>query len=300
MIVLLVFLVSCIFGTHMISLRNSGWVNPTFTCCELLDEKILNHLTFFWCLSARTINPRDSDFQSVCTRHTFGTTVGSPIPNGVLQPKFMNLYSTMILATIMTSQPSKAKALLLPTDGSGVRLVSYNIKRRDDNDMVDNGLAEFYDRIPDLKTWLDGGYQQRAMASFHVGIKENNKRSYSPGLYFLTGSRSFRPILSILHRIFDLTPQRDLQANIGYCASAEPVALERRCCGNSIWRTLGHGTCLHGCERSASEASWSRVEKGLWSQRTRRGTRRRVQPLRRDVQYVLPECDESFQYSKYI
>lgn len=29
---------------------------------------------------------------------------------------------------IMTSQPSKAKALLLPADRSGVRLVSYNIK----------------------------------------------------------------------------------------------------------------------------------------------------------------------------
>ena len=42
----------------------------------------------------------------------------------------------------MTSQPKKAKALLLPADGSEVRLVSYSIKERDNNDIVDSGLVE--------------------------------------------------------------------------------------------------------------------------------------------------------------
>lgn len=50
--------------------------------------------------------------------------------------------------------------------------------------MVDNGLAEFYDPIPDLKTLLDGGYQQRAMASFHVDIKENNNTDLIARAYF--------------------------------------------------------------------------------------------------------------------
>ncbi|CZR69587.1 uncharacterized protein PAC_19487 [Phialocephala subalpina] len=119
----------------------------------------------------------------------------------------------------MTSQPSKAKALLLPADGSGVRLVSYNIKERDDNDMVDNGLAEFYDPIPDLKTWLDGGYQQRAIASFHVDIKENNNtdpiaRAYFPSqdlaafgqycLYYTVSSTL--PLNETCRRILDIVP----------------------------------------------------------------------------------------------
>jgi hypothetical protein len=62
-----------------------------------------------------------------------------------------------------------AKALLLPADGSEVKLIRYNIiEERDHNDMVDSGLAEFYNPLPVLKTWLNGTYQQRAMAVFIV------------------------------------------------------------------------------------------------------------------------------------
>jgi hypothetical protein len=71
--------------------------------------------------------------------------------------------------------PKDAKALLLPADGSEVKLIRYDIIReRDDNDMVDSGLAEFYNPIPDLKTWLNGAYQQRAMAVFYVDVKKRD------------------------------------------------------------------------------------------------------------------------------
>jgi hypothetical protein len=104
----------------------------------------------------------------------------------VLQPRYESFQSITIPPTIeggiaiakvlrMASQPREAQALLLPADGSEVRLVSYNIiKERDDNDMVDNGLADFYDPIPDLKTWLKGAYQQRAMAAFYVDMKRSD------------------------------------------------------------------------------------------------------------------------------
>lgn len=48
------------------------------------------------------------------------------------------------------------------------------IEERDDNDMVDSESAEFYDPIPDLRTWLNGGYQQRAMAAFYVDMKRGD------------------------------------------------------------------------------------------------------------------------------
>ena len=48
----------------------------------------------------------------------------------------------------MADRSDRALALLLPADGSEIKLVCYEIKERDDEDMVDNGLAEFYDPIP--------------------------------------------------------------------------------------------------------------------------------------------------------
>lgn len=70
-------------------------------------------------------------------------------------------------------EPRTVQALLLPADGSPIRIVSCSIRERDDGDMVDNCMAEFYDPIPDLKSWFGNEYQQRAMALFHVDTKEN-------------------------------------------------------------------------------------------------------------------------------
>jgi hypothetical protein len=40
--------------------------------------------------------------------------------------------------------------------------------------MVDSGLAEFYNPTHDLKTWLNGAYQQRAMAVFYDDVKKSD------------------------------------------------------------------------------------------------------------------------------
>lgn len=71
----------------------------------------------------------------------------------------------------MTSEPQTAKALLLPADGSKIRIVDYDIKERDEGDVVDSGMADFYDPIPNLKPWFRDAYQERAMACFHVDTK---------------------------------------------------------------------------------------------------------------------------------
>jgi hypothetical protein len=65
-------------------------------------------------------------------------------------------------------------ALLLPADGSPIKVVNCSIKERDDEDMVDSGMAEFFDPIPNLKPWFGDEYQHRAMAAFHVATKESN------------------------------------------------------------------------------------------------------------------------------
>lgn len=54
--------------------------------------------------------------------------------------------------------PCTAKALLLPADGSAIKIVTYRIEERDDEDMADSGMAEFFDPIPDLKAWYGNGY----------------------------------------------------------------------------------------------------------------------------------------------
>ena len=41
-------------------------------------------------------------------------------------------------------------ALLLPADGSDITNFQYSIKDKGDEDVVDSGMAEFYDPIPDL------------------------------------------------------------------------------------------------------------------------------------------------------
>ena len=64
--------------------------------------------------------------------------------------------------------PCTAKALLLPADGSDVRIVCFIIKEKDDGDIVDSGMADFFDPIPALKAWFGDEHQQRAMAAFYV------------------------------------------------------------------------------------------------------------------------------------
>ncbi|TAQ84306.1 hypothetical protein B7494_g7367 [Chlorociboria aeruginascens] len=71
----------------------------------------------------------------------------------------------------MTSESHTVRALLLPADGSKIRIVNYNIKEKDDQDVVDSGMADFYDPIPDLKSWFGNAYQDRAMTAFHVDVK---------------------------------------------------------------------------------------------------------------------------------
>lgn len=36
--------------------------------------------------------------------------------------------------------------------------MDYNIKGKDDEDVVDSGIADFYDPIPDLKSWFSDAY----------------------------------------------------------------------------------------------------------------------------------------------
>ncbi|KAH6662690.1 hypothetical protein B0J14DRAFT_610245 [Halenospora varia] len=71
----------------------------------------------------------------------------------------------------MTSEPQTAKALLLPADGTSIRIVDFDIKEKDDEDVVDSGMADFYDPIPDLKSWFSDAYQDRAMTAFHVDMR---------------------------------------------------------------------------------------------------------------------------------
>ena len=71
--------------------------------------------------------------------------------------------------------PRTAKALLLSANGSDVRIVNFNVKEKDDGDIVDSGMAEFFDPIPELKAWFGDEYQRRAMAIFYV---DTAKRDY--------------------------------------------------------------------------------------------------------------------------
>ena len=87
---------------------------------------------------------------------------------------------------IYGDQSSKAKALLLLADGSEIKLVSYSVKERGDEDGNEDRRADFYDRIPDLRPWLGDAFQQRAMATFYVDALKKNIHTYrascNPGL----------------------------------------------------------------------------------------------------------------------
>lgn len=88
--------------------------------------------------------------------------------------------------------PCTVQALLLPADGSPIRIVNCSIRETVDGDRVDSGMAEFYDPIPDIKPWFGNEYQQRAMAAFYVDTKEDSNadliarafvRSENPAVY---------------------------------------------------------------------------------------------------------------------
>lgn len=72
---------------------------------------------------------------------------------------------------------TKETALLLPYDGSSIKIVSCDIKERADED-VNDWAAEFYDRIPDLRPWLGNAFQHRRMADFYVDSKERNDHDH--------------------------------------------------------------------------------------------------------------------------
>lgn len=74
----------------------------------------------------------------------------------------------------MTSEPRTAKALLLPADGSKISIIAYDIKEKDEEDVVTSGMADFYDPIPDLQSWFGDAYQERAMTAFHIDRRRRN------------------------------------------------------------------------------------------------------------------------------
>ena len=48
----------------------------------------------------------------------------------------------------MTSEPQTAKALLLPANGSKIRIMDYVTREEDEGDVVASRMADFYDRVP--------------------------------------------------------------------------------------------------------------------------------------------------------
>jgi hypothetical protein len=70
----------------------------------------------------------------------------------------------------MGDQPIKAKALLLPADGSAIKLVKYSTMERGDGD--GNLKADFYDPVPNLRPWLGDAFQERSMATFYIDVAE--------------------------------------------------------------------------------------------------------------------------------
>lgn len=69
---------------------------------------------------------------------------------------------------------SKIIALLLPADGSEVKLVDYNLMNREDGDRNIN--ADFYNPVPDLRPWLGDSFNERRMATFYVDVKAQQHR----------------------------------------------------------------------------------------------------------------------------
>lgn len=60
-----------------------------------------------------------------------------------------DIVKSLNIGTTIGDQSIKAKALLLPANGSEIKLVSYAIIERGDED--GNIKADFYDPIPDLR-----------------------------------------------------------------------------------------------------------------------------------------------------
>lgn len=140
--------------------------------------------------------------------------------------------------------PCTAKAHLLPADGSPIKMVIYNIKERDNEDMVDSGMTEFFHPIPDLKARFGNGYQQPAMAAFYVDIKEKHHTNhwaldwrrvtqsflthpYSPLIEELDSRPALRRVLCLMAAIMpgDQHSEHDESyACYGYIPSCSPTS----------------------------------------------------------------------------
>jgi BTB/POZ domain-containing protein KCTD9 len=72
----------------------------------------------------------------------------------------------------------KSVALLFPADGTAVRLVSYDIKQRADED----GTTDFYEYLPDLRPWLREAFSERNFTNFYVDSREQRNPDYGGNL----------------------------------------------------------------------------------------------------------------------
>lgn len=91
---------------------------------------------------------------------------------------------------------NQRQAIVLPADGTLVRLVPYNIKQRSDGD----GSVDFYEHIPDLRPWLEPAFPERdfvdfQVRDFHPQHSDESLRSGNPTdwgnycLYYTTSSK---------------------------------------------------------------------------------------------------------------
>jgi hypothetical protein len=120
----------------------------------------------------------------------------------------------------MGDQSIKAKALLLPADGSEIKLVNYSTMERGDGD--GNSKADFYDPVPNLRPWLGDTFQERSMATFYIDVEEQRNcdpvtrtfiKSDDPASYgryclYYTLS-STQPLNETCKRLTDVEPPSD-------------------------------------------------------------------------------------------
>jgi len=91
-------------------------------------------------------------------------------------------------------------ALVLPADGSPVRLMPYSIKERS----AENGSVDFYDYLPDLRPWLEPAFLERDLIDFHVD--NTSSKEWLRCEYTNTWG-----ILSELYHLFQASTQPGLQ-----------------------------------------------------------------------------------------
>ena len=86
-----------------------------------------------------------------------------------------SIFTTVLLdKTVDELREPKRVALLLPADGTEIRLVSYDIAYREADDLCVD--ADFYDPIPYLRPWLGDAFNERLMLTFHVYHRSRGKQ----------------------------------------------------------------------------------------------------------------------------